>query len=217
MLCRLNDVQLDWPCAREWILSEHADGSRRFNGFDLHSALVYWLRGSNGVGKSTWLRVVSGLLPSLGKVDWSLCSYQGQLKKGFYVLSPMGYAASSTVSDLVSREYFIRTGFDLPELLLSQFLNRFSLLSHRDTTWQCLSSGQKKALQLSSLCYADRLIWILDEPFVYLDSHLRVVLLSLIQEHIQLGGTVLIVSHSDFSCEHRSVFLSRGGLLCMDS
>lgn len=217
VLCRLNDVQLDWPCAREWTLSEHADGSKCFHGFDLDPASVYWLRGSNGVGKSTWLRVVSGLLPCSGSVDWSLCSHQGQLKKGFYGLFPMGHSGSATVSSLVKREYFIRTGVDLSEFLLVEYLSFFSLLSHRSTAWQYLSSGQKKALQLTSLCYADRLIWVLDEPFVYLDGRSRVVLLSLIQRHVQLGGAVLIVSHSDFSCAQRSIFLHRGGLLCMGS
>lgn len=217
MLCRLNDVQLDWPCAKEYILSDNSSGSNGFRGFDLNSGSVYWLRGRNGVGKSTWLKVVSGLLPSSGKVDWSFCSHQGQLKKGFHGLFPVEDSGSVTVSSLVRREYFIRTGIDLTELLLSQFLNRFSLLTYRDTTWQYLSSGQKKSLQLISLCYADHLIWILDEPFVFLDGCSRVVLLSLIQQHVQLGGAVLIVSHSGFSCEHQSVFLHRGGVLCMDS
>ena len=44
---------------------------------------------------------------------------------------------------------------------------------------------------------AERLIWLLDEPMVGLDSESQIVVKKLIEKHINLGKLIIITTHTD--------------------
>ena len=210
MLCSLVDVQLDWPHSDRWYLSKKESFDDLFVSLDIHPSSVYWMRGPNGVGKSTWLRVVSGLLPSSGRVEWVQEEFGRGLRESFFFVFSPDYDNADRVDRIIRQDYFARTGLILSERLLLEFLDLFSLQFLRKVKWGHLSLGQKKALQLLPLCYADRLVWVLDEPFVFLDCNVRSVVKSLIHRHLNLGGSVILVSHFDIDFADFTIFLQRG-------
>lgn len=209
MLCQLNSIQLDWPGVDQWLLSTDLHGQRSVSGLCVEQSALYWLRGINGVGKSTWLKAVQGLLPCQGGVDWSMCVYSGDLDKSIYGVFTVDYFANSWVVDVLRQEYLIRMGTEMPAALLTEGMGRFLLSSVKSSRWGQLSSGQKRACGLFSLQYTRCLLWVLDEPFVHLDDSLSSVLQSMMAGHIQAGGAVLLVSHERPFHVDYSMFLHR--------
>lgn len=200
-LCHLQNLQVQWPGSDLWSLSALA----------IESSMVYWLQGENGVGKSTWLKVVAGLLPSSGEISWELDACKVITKTpGFYRTIIGAHSPNDSVYRLVCQEYYLRTGHWLSSSLLLQMQKHFSLPLTGGRRWGELSAGQQHAVQLCSLWYSGHAIWLLDEPFVYLDSKKTQLVLSLIRSHTSRGGAVILASHTGFDLPCLPVLLSRG-------
>ena len=200
-LCHLQNLQVKWPGADRWSLSSLV----------IDSSMVYWLQGGNGVGKSTWLKVLAGLLPCLGEISWELDACKVINKTpGFYRTIIGAYSPNDVVSRLVCQEYYLRTGRWLSSSLLLQMEKYFSLPLTGECYWGEVSAGQQHTVQLCSLWYSEHAIWLLDEPFVYLDSGMTQLILSLIRSHISRGGAVILASHTGFDLPCLPLLLSRG-------
>ena len=59
-----------------------------------------------------------------------------------------------------------------------------------------LSSGQQKRLQLATAWGSDRPIWLLDEPFVYLDAQSKMRIMNRLNQQLAEGMVILMASHS---------------------
>jgi heme exporter protein A len=62
-----------------------------------------------------------------------------------------------------------------------------------------LSQGQKRRVALARLLFSQTKLWILDEPFTALDVAAVDFLQSLISQHIEKGGLVILTTHQDVS------------------
>jgi heme exporter protein A len=157
------------------------------------------LRGANGSGKSSLLRLVAGLLrPGAGHLahagqdvfadlsHWRtllhLVGYQDGLKPSLTVAENLG-AMSALLGGRVD--------------WLDAALDRFGLTDLADTPARFLSSGQRRRTGLARLVAAPRPIWLLDEPGTGLDAKNRVRLETLIGEQRARGGIVVAASHGD--------------------
>jgi heme exporter protein A len=60
-----------------------------------------------------------------------------------------------------------------------------------------ISSGWKKRLQYSRLFFENRAIWILDEPFNFLDEDGKNLFINMINSKILSGGIVILADNSD--------------------
>jgi heme exporter protein A len=58
-----------------------------------------------------------------------------------------------------------------------------------------LSQGQKRRSSLARMLTTRARLWILDEPFVALDSHAQTVVCDVIADHVKAGGMALLTSH----------------------
>ena len=76
-------------------------------------------------------------------------------------------------------------------------LIKLKLDSLSDISVGLLSYGQMKKLSLIRVFLAERLIWLLDEPMVGLDSESQLVVKKLIEKHINLGKLIIITTHTD--------------------
>ena len=79
----------------------------------------------------------------------------------------------------------------------NEILNRLGLHSKKHSQCRYLSQGQKQKLALTRLFCADRKIWLLDEPFSFLDEDSSNFLLSKIEDHRKNDGITIIVSHQN--------------------
>ena len=185
-LC-LDNIQLDRVDAQLWNNNFH----------DLDAGEIVWLHGSNGVGKSTFLRCMAGLLPVKGTLV---------LRSGISVFDnkwPHVVAYSGVFNPLVLA-YIVGEYLSLlcSMLCIDQSrrtyeINRVASLLMLEPIMSChaLSHGQLKRLSLATLWLCDRPLWLLDEPLVYVDDGWVSRICERIEELAAKGSIVYVVSH----------------------
>ncbi|MEM8792625.1 MAG: heme ABC exporter ATP-binding protein CcmA [Pseudomonadota bacterium] len=176
-------------------------GRQVFQGLDFRvgAGAMAMLRGPNGVGKSTLLRALAGLLPiAEGHVRLGDCSLADD-PAGFQ--EAVAYAGhldavkpALTVADNLALWCAVNgTPGDRARIALERF--GLSPIAERMAA-EC-SAGQKRRLGLARLLLTDRPLWLLDEPTVSLDHEAKALVADLVRDHLAGGGLALIASHED--------------------
>jgi len=166
--------------------------------FRLQQGELLKVTGPNGVGKTTLLRVIGGLLPpESGELDWRGRPIRGQRDEFNAELGYLGHV-NALKPDLTAREnlrFLAGLRQTLTHTAIDAALDRVGLLSRADLPSRSLSAGQKRRLALARLLLAGATVWILDEPATNLDhAGLRLVE-ELIDEHVRGGGLGIAAAH----------------------
>lgn len=172
-----------------------------FQGLHLSVAAggMVWLRGSNGRGKTSLLRLVTGLASAeKGDVLWA-----GEpIRKSETYRSELVYIGHTNAlkDDLTATEslaFLARVhGRDASVEALQQALDVFGLSNRRRAPVRTLSQGQRKRVALARLALESApALWVLDEPFDALDVEGMQRLNALLATHQQRAGSVLLTSH----------------------
>lgn len=157
------------------------------------------VRGENGVGKTSLLRLLTGLAsPESGDVLWNSHSIQKEASEYHSKLLFLGHRDAlkedlSAIENL--RMYAAIDGIALSEQDAFSTLWRFGLKGREDLPVNCLSAGQKKRVLMARMVTRQAQVWILDEPFNALDAHAVQELEGLIAEHLEGNGLVVLTSH----------------------
>ncbi|MEK8049766.1 cytochrome c biogenesis heme-transporting ATPase CcmA [Ideonella sp. DXS22W] len=179
-------------------------GRRRlFSGLDLTlpPGRLTWLRGANGSGKTSLLRILAGLsAPAEGQVLWN---GQPLARAGDAARERLHYIghANALKDDLTLAEALAflaqLQGLDAPQRRATAALERLGLASRAGALVRTLSQGQRRrgALARLALDEATPCTWLLDEPFDALDQASVATLAALIQAQAARGGAVLFTSH----------------------
>ena len=164
------------------------------------------VRGVNGAGKTSLLRLVCGLLPAAeGQVLWRgerIADLGGQWGRELVYL---GHAAALK-DDLTASEN-LQTACLLGGLVVTQAQVRAALTqSGLPGRWRVparqLSQGQRRRVALARLLLSpDVPLWVLDEPFNALDSAATDWLCRVIATHLDTGGVVVLTSHQDVALD----------------
>lgn len=167
--------------------------------FSITAGELVWLRGTNGSGKTTLLRLVTGLAaPEAGSITWN----------GESVRSSPDYRSSLThlghhnglkddLTALESLRFLCQLhGREVTADTLDSALRTMGIHHRRHLPSRVLSQGQKKRVALARLILENQPgLWVLDEPFDALDDSGVAIVNSLLQSHVQRGGSVLLTSH----------------------
>ncbi|MCA8902998.1 MAG: heme ABC exporter ATP-binding protein CcmA [Hyphomonas sp.] len=148
------------------------------------------LRGSNGTGKTTLLRILAGLTrPETGAVTRNAPHHWIAHREG---LKP--HETPRQHLALWARAWG-------SEADIESILQTMSLARPADVPARHLSAGQRRRTALARLLLDKRPIWLLDEPFTALDADGRALVLSLIEDHCRQDGCVIAAIHGDAGFE----------------
>jgi len=157
------------------------------------------LQGDNGSGKTSLLRLLCGLaVPLAGQVLWAgqptTPNREGFLRDMLYLGHAL--ALKEGLSALENLHFSAALSGQVwgPDAAV-QALHQMGLRGREHLPLQILSQGQKRRVALARLGLSPARLWLLDEPFVALDSAACGVLQGLMQTHVARGGMVVFTSH----------------------
>lgn len=166
--------------------------------FEINPGEGLLILGQNGTGKSTLLRHIAGLLPfTHGRILW-----QGRpLEKCreifnqqmVYVSDGVGVREQLTPHE--NLHAICHLAGVSPSTPIAQILDEVGL---SNMTWQLtghLSAGQKRRVSLARLRLLSAPLWLLDEPMTALDMEGMAWFQTILKQHLEQGGMVIMTSH----------------------
>jgi ABC-2 type transport system ATP-binding protein len=201
--------------------------TKRFGGKTVVNAIdlqvrrgeIFGFLGPNGSGKTTFIRMLCGLLtPDAGAgtcLGFNVLTQQREIKRH------VGYMTQrfSYYEDLSIRENldFIARLYDMPgrKALVDRSLERLGLQNRSRQLAGQLSGGWKQRLALAACLIHEPQLLLLDEPTAGVDPKARREFWDEIHELAAGGLTVLITTHYMDEAErcHRLAYLAYGNLL----
>lgn len=166
--------------------------------FSLRAGRALQVRGPNGCGKTTLLRILCGLTEQeSGSIHW--CGRARARRDPDYLRDLRYIGHNDGVKlELTPRENLrvamaLEGGADEAPLALA--LARLGLADFMDVACRTLSAGQRRRVGLARLTLGNARLWLLDEPFTALDNAASNAVRALIEEHLDGGGCAVLTSH----------------------
>ncbi len=169
--------------------------------FEIKPGELVQIEGRNGTGKTTLLRIVTGLGDreegiSQGKgeeveksrdvfhQDLLFLGHQTGVKRELTALENLRFYQSIHNNRSSEEEIFAA-------------LAQVGLAGREDVPVAQLSAGQQRRVALARLWLSNQILWILDEPLTAIDKQGVKVLESLFASHADNGGIVVLTTHQD--------------------
>ena len=165
--------------------------------FSVSRGEVIQVVGANGSGKTSLLRLLSGLAePANGEVHW-----QGEriseARDAFhqdliYIGHRTGVKAHLSVQENLEN---FASMHNAKQCDIDNALRQLQLTQYRDEFVDNLSAGQQRRVALARLPLLDKKCWILDEPLTAMDTDGIKIFESILIHHCQYGGMAIFTSH----------------------
>jgi heme exporter protein A len=173
--------------------------------FSLNAGQLLLVRGGNGRGKTSLLRLLCGLaMPLAGEIRWRGMPIRKARDVYHREMIYVGHV-NGVKDDLTPLENLrmaaVIADRPLDESHALDTLKTLGLERCLDLPARVLSFGQRRRVALSGLVVAGTLLWILDEPLTGLDVHGVALVESLLRAHIGRGGMVVMTTHQPLALE----------------
>ena len=184
---------------------------------------IYGFLGPNGSGKTTFLRMLCGLLrPDGGSgrcLGFDIRRESGEIKKNIgYMTQRFSFYEDLTIEENLD---FIARIYRVPErkAAVEKSLEQLGMTARRRQLAGTLSGGWKQRLALSACLIHEPQLLLLDEPTAGVDPKARRDFWEEIHQLAADGLTVLITTHYMDEAErcHRLAYIAYGNLLARGS
>lgn len=181
-------------------------GERRiFTGldFDIFPGQALVLRGPNGCGKTSLLRIAATLLKSAaGRLLWDGADVaeapEEHRARLHFIAHQDAVKGALTVRENIATWSNIRRS---AEDRIDAAMAAFGIAHLADTPAQYLSAGQHRRTALARLVASRATLWLLDEPTVSLDADGTACLQRAIMDHRAGNGMVMAATHIELGLD----------------
>lgn len=189
----------------------------------LASGQVLRVAGENGSGKTSLLRIISGLAEAAdGHIHWRGEAIRSADSSYFSDMLYLGHKPGIKL-ELTPLENLrvagALAGYNDDAKIL-QALEDIGLYGFEEVLCAYLSAGQKRRVALAQLLLDPAKLWILDEPYTSLDVAAVVMLEAIFKQHVAQGGSLIITSHQPVNlrdCDYRQLHLPGGQIEALSS
>ena len=171
--------------------------------FKLEAGEVLELRGPNGGGKTSLLRILCGLAtPAEGEVRWNGTNIRKLREEYFTSLAYVAHL-NGVKDELTALENLLVaervSGHEQTSQQAQKTLSRVGLTKQKDLPTRFLSAGQRRRLALARLPESKAKLWMLDEILTSLDDAGMKLARDLIVQHFNEGGMAVIATHQELN------------------
>ena len=161
------------------------------------------LRGPNGSGKTSLLRILCGLAsPAAGEVRWHGKPIRKLGEEYYASVAYLGHQ-NAVKDELTAIENLKISSAVAGEILndreAREILARVGLSQQQNLPARVLSAGQRRRLGMTRLLTSPAKLWILDEVLTSLDDVAMNLSREFITEHLKKEGIAIVATHQDLN------------------
>lgn len=168
--------------------------------FSVDAGEALLVRGDNGAGKTTVLRVLAGLLQADSgevEIDGVIAGHAERSHRIAYLGHLPALKADLTV--LENLRFLCGLHGRRPARSIAAALDLVGLAGYDDALARQLSAGQRKRASLARLWLSPAPLWLMDEPYANLDLQGIELVNALVQGHLDDGGASLVTTHGAYA------------------
>lgn len=163
--------------------------------FAIGAGQLVQIEGANGAGKTSLLRILSGL---------SRYGFEGRVERH----APMLYlghlpAVKALLTPRENLAWHVAGEAQYSDDEIEEALASVGLYGYEDVPSHALSAGQHRRVNLARLYLSRCPLWLLDEPFTAIDKAGVAELEALMVRHVEQGGAVVLTSHQPLAVSYR--------------
>ena len=189
--------------------------------FELEQGSKIAIVGKSGAGKSSLLKLIAGILhPTAGTIHFEserIKSANEKLLPGIQdiqlVSQDFGLEMYHTVYQNIENKLG-HLSYVVKEKFVTELLDLLELHQVKDQKAILLSGGEQQRLSIARALAAEPKVILFDEPFVYLDVHIKAKLLVYLKKlHKKRNTTYLLVTHDGreaFGFCDKAIYISKG-------
>ncbi len=172
-----------------------------FNGFslevksgDIRSGEIIVALGPNGIGKTTFIKLIAGLLPETSGIQSPLQSFKISYKPQHIYSKYTG----------TTRELFNQVVIapDIKDVVKERIFEPLDLIYLMDKKVDQLSGGELQRVAIAACIMRDTDIYLLDEPSAYIDIEERLVIANIIREIVEERKKYAFIVEHDLTTIH---------------
>ena len=171
--------------------------------FSLEAGELLQVNGPNGSGKTSLLRMLCGLArPAQGEICWLGKNIRSLDEDYYNSITYIGHL-NGVKDNLNAIENLsissALAGMEIDENKAYNILQQMGLGGREILPVKVLSQGQRRRVTLARLLVSRAVLWILDEPLVALDTSAVLLVKSILEQHLEKGGMVVMTTHQDIN------------------
>lgn len=167
------------------------------------------VRGTNGSGKTSLLRVLAGFnRAKTGALGFRFGSDDWVDEPTQHGLGWLGHqnGLSDALNSVENLRFWL--GSDQDEADIERVLATVEMTDLQMQPVHTLSAGQRRRLGLARLLLGNHSLWLIDEPGANLDRDGSALVETLLEQHIKKSGCAIIASHEKLQPDVPTSFLT---------